>query len=183
MAESLFTSVARYGIAVYFKPRLHNDPKCAQQDQLQVIQNKMLRLLSGKKIKDRVRVERLAKDFNQMSMNQMSSYHVLLETYSIINYSLSKQIREKLLSLNPNSTHLRVPLVKEDSCRSFSFYAARLWNILPLSIRIKGMPKTGLDQKAETARLNSFKSEIKGWILGKQNKNGSIQTLPGVPFR
>ena len=46
-AEALFTSIARYGIAVYFKPRLHNDPKCGNQDQLQVIQNKMFRLLSG----------------------------------------------------------------------------------------------------------------------------------------
>ena len=49
--EALFTSVARYGIAVYFKPRLHNGPKWGNQDQLQVLQNKMFRLLSGKKVK------------------------------------------------------------------------------------------------------------------------------------
>ena len=28
IAEGIFTSVARYGIAVYFKPRLHSDPTC-----------------------------------------------------------------------------------------------------------------------------------------------------------
>ena len=152
---------------------------CVEQDKLQVIQNKMLRLLSGKKLKDKVRVEKLARDFNQMSMNQMSCYHVLVETYNIINFGSSKKIRDKLLSPNPNSSHLRVPLVKKNTCRSFSFYAARLWNILPLSIRTKAMPKSE-QVKSEKARLAWFKAEIKNWILG--NKNG-VATLPGVPFR
>ena len=63
---------------------------------------------------------------------------------------------------------------------SFSFYAARLWNILPLSIRTKAMPKSE-QVKSEKARLAWFKAEIKNWILGR-NKNG-VATLPGVPFR
>ena len=46
-----------------------DNPKCGNQDQLQVIQNKMFRLLSGKKLKDKVRVEKIAREFNLMSMN------------------------------------------------------------------------------------------------------------------
>ena len=80
IAEGIFTSVARYGIAVYFKPRLHSDPTCEDQSRLQVAQNKMFRLLAGRKPADRVKVEDLAKQFNMMSMNQMASYYVLLET-------------------------------------------------------------------------------------------------------
>ena len=84
--------------------------------------------------------------------------------------------------MKTNSSHLRVPLFRRESCRSFTFYAARLWNTLPLNIRIKGMPKSGLDQKSEITRLNSFKSDIKDWILGNQSING-VTKLPGIPFR
>ena len=177
VAQAFFTSVARYGIAVYFKPRLYNDPMCGEQDKLQVIQNKMFRLLTGTKIEDKVRVEKLAKDLNQMSMNQMSCYHILVETYNIINFETSMKIRNKLLPNNPHSTRLTVPLFKKDSCRSFSYYAAKLWNLLPLEIRSNGMPKSGLDKRAEDSRLNSFKTEIKKWILGTD------ESPPGVPFR
>ena len=102
----------------------------------------MFRLLSGKKLKDKVRFEKIAIEFNLMSMNQMACYHVLIETYNIINFGASQKIREKLLPRNPNSSHLRVPLFKKESCRSFSFYAARLWNIMPLVIRLNGMSKS-----------------------------------------
>ena len=87
------------------------------------------------------------------------------------------KIRNKLLPNNPHSTRLTVPLFKKDSCRSFSYYAAKLWNLLPLEIRSNGMPKSGLDKRAEDSRLNSFKTEIKKWILGTD------ELPPGVPFR
>ena len=110
------------------------------------------RHLLGTKIKDKIRVEELAREFKLMSMNQMSCYHTLMETYNIINFGSSKKIRDKLLPVKTNSSHLRVPLFRKESCRSFSFYAARLWNKLPLNIRIKGMPKSDLDQKSEKTR-------------------------------
>ena len=37
VAEAIFTSVARYGIAVYYKPRLHADPTCEDQTRLQIV--------------------------------------------------------------------------------------------------------------------------------------------------
>ena len=37
-------------------------------------------------------------------------------------------------------------------------------------------PKSGLDKRAEDSRLNSFKTEIKKWILGTD------ESPPGVPF-
>lgn len=59
IAEDIFTSVARYGIAVYSKPRLHTDPNTEDLAKLQVTQNKMFRLLAGKKKVDRIRLEEL----------------------------------------------------------------------------------------------------------------------------
>ena len=93
IANAIFTSVARYGIAVYSRPRMHEDPSCGELQKLQVIQNKMFRLLAGKKLQDRVKVERLGKQFGIMSINQMTCYHTLLESFNIINYGSSEKIK------------------------------------------------------------------------------------------
>ena len=174
IANAIFTSVARYGIAVYSKPRLHLDPMSEDMNKLQVLQNKMFRLLAGKKLQDKVRVEDLGKNFGLMSINQMACYHTLTETFSIINYGSSEKIQEKMLPKSDRSSNLTVPLCKKNSCRAFSFYASRLWNKLPLEIRVKAMPRQMIknNNKAELNRLGNFKKEVKKWIW-----NG------GVPFK
>ena len=64
-----------------------------------------------------------------------------------------------------------VPLFRKAACRSFSYYASRLWNSLPVNISAKARePVNGKSE--ETQKLMSFKREIKRWIL-----NG------GVPFK
>ena len=171
IAEAIFTSVARYGIAVYFKPRMHTDPSCEEQTKLQVIQNKMFRLLAGKRPADKVRVEELSRQFGMMSMNQMASYHVLLETFNIMNFGSSEKIRDKLTPASIHSRCLTVPLFRKAACRSFSYYASRLWNSLPVNISAKAREQMN-DKSEETQKLMSFKREIKRWIL-----NG------GVPFK
>ena len=166
IAEAIFTSVARYGIAVYYKPRLHSDPTCEEQTKLQVIQNKMLRLLAGKRPSEKVRIEDLLRKFNLMSMNQMASYHVLMETYNAINMGSSEKIRDKLLPTNTTSRYLTVPLFTKSSCRSFSYFASRLWNQLPLEISTKARIMEPVNDKScEVRKRTIFKREIKKWIL------------------
>ena len=174
IAGAIFTSVARYGIAVYSKPRLHSDPLREDLKRLQVIQNKMFRLLAGKKLPDKVRVENLGKKFNMMSINQMTCYHTLTETYNIINNGASEKIQKKLLPNSDTSTNLTIPLCKKTSCRGFSFYASRLWNQLPVGIRVKAMPfsKVMDNPKGEKCRQINFKKEVKNWIW-----------KGGVPFK
>ena len=174
IAGAIFTSVARYGIAVYSKPRLHSDPLREDLQRLQVIQNKMFRLLAGKKLPDKVRVENLGKKFNMMSINQMTCYHTLTETFNIINNGASEKIQKKLLPNSDTSTNLTIPLCKKTSCRGFSFYASRLWNQLPVGIRVKAMPfsKVMDNPKGEKCRQNNFKKEVKNWIW-----------KGGVPFK
>ena len=174
IAGAIFTSVARYGIAVYSKPRLHSDPMSEDTHKLQVIQNKMFRLLTGKTLLDKERVEDLGKKLAMMSINQMTCYHILTETFNIINYGASEKIQTKLLPRSSTSSSLTVPLCKKSSCRSFSFYASRLWNTLPIGIRSRAMPGHLIknNPKAELNRLNNFKKEIKKWIWSG-----------GVPFK
>ena len=156
-------SVARYGIAVYLKPRLHGDPLSENSKKIQTCQNKMLRLLARKTISDKISCESLAKQFGFMSINQLTCYHYLVECYNVINFGSSEKLKKKLLPKNPNSKSLTIPLVKKNSCRGFSFHASRLWNKLPVKIRINAM-KCG-EKSNQKTRLDSFKKEIKAWIM------------------
>ena len=170
IAEAIFTSVARYGIAVYSKPRLHSDPTVEDLKKLQVTQNKMFRLLDGKSKKDRVKVEKIATKFSLMSINQMTCYHYLMETYKIIHFGASDKLRNKLVPNSKLSKNLHVPLVKKTSCRGFTYYAARLWNSLPPTTKMREKPHQNV--QVDRKRLNAFKTEIKNWIL-----------KGGVPFK
>ena len=138
-----------------------------------MIQNKMFRLLAGKSLLDKVRVEDLGRKFKVMSINQMACYHTLTETFNIINYGASEKIQSKLLPKSETSTNLTVPLFKKSSCRGFSYFASRLWNQLPVGIRVKAMPAAFVenDAKGEKIRQVNFKKEVKKWIWNK-----------GVPF-
>ena len=165
IANAIFTSVPRYGIAVYSRARLHGDPSCGELQRLQIIQNKMFRLLAGKKLQDKVRVESLGKQFGIMSINQMTCYHTLLESFNIVNYGSSEKIQAKLLPKSDTSVNLTVPLCRKTSCRGFSFWAARLWNSMPNRIKATAMPSfRQRDAKRERNRLNNFKKEVKKWI-------------------
>ena len=86
IAESIFNAKLRYGIAVYFKPRLkEGDESCTIQDPLQVLQNDMLRELFGHKRADRVNMEQLRKNKDMLSVNQLACYHILIETFNTVN--------------------------------------------------------------------------------------------------
>ena len=98
-----------------------------------------------------------------MSINQMTCYHTLTETFNIINYGASEKIHKKLLPKSYTSSNLTVPLCRKVTCRSFSYYASRLWNKLPVTIRASAMPASLIknNPKAEQNRLKTFKKEVK----------------------
>ena len=177
VAEAIFVSIIRYGIAVYLKPRLHEDPKNEDSKKMQKFQNKMFRLLGRKTVNDKVSSESLAIKFGFMSVNQLTTYHYLMETYNIINHGSSEKLQVKLMPKSANSKSLTVPLVKKSSCRGFGYYAARLWNKLPAKIRISAMNVK--DKANQKSRLLSFKKAVKSWILGDTKKG----LKSGVPFQ
>ena len=60
IAEAIFVSKIRYGIPVYYRPRLNEeDPSCTHQEAIQVLHNDMLRMIAGYERRDRINMKEL----------------------------------------------------------------------------------------------------------------------------
>ena len=129
---------------------------------LQVLHNKMLRIISGKRQSDKVNMQSLRSENKMMSVNQMTCYHILIETFNIIHFGSSNNIKNNLIPKFERTRQgkLIVPLVKKSSCQGFSYYAAKLWNKLPTEIKSLGVNNKPVDSKD----LKGFKRNIKKWI-------------------
>ena len=103
-------------------------------------------------------MKKLREKWKMMSVNQLSVYHTLIETYNIIEKSSSEKIRTKIVSAQEKAYHLRsganrdlrVPAKPRLNCQGFSYCATKLYNKLPTEIR--------------NANENFFKSSVKAWI-------------------
>jgi hypothetical protein len=160
IADGIFNSLIRYGIALYCKPKLKaTDNSNAVLDELQVIHNDMQRIILGYKWKDQIKRERIWEETGMMTVNHMMSYHILMETYNIVRCGASETINE-VLRESERSTHVttriqtRGDLFVPDNCdkwNGFSYYGAKLWNQLPVSLR-------------ESKTDMSFKTGVKEWL-------------------
>ena len=102
IADAIFNSVIRYGIAVYLVPTYEKEDLKARKlssetNSLQIIQNNMLRIIHGLRISDRVNMLELRTKIKMMSVNQMAIYHRIIEVFSIIYNSSSEQIHNKYI--------------------------------------------------------------------------------------
>ena len=84
IAEAIFNSLLRYGVAVFLKPiydkedlNMEKTPKNTAT--LQTLQNNMLRVIFGFKLQNRVNMKNLRVEIKMMSVNQISVYHTLLQ--------------------------------------------------------------------------------------------------------
>ena len=164
VAEAIFNTSIRYGIAVYLKPRLKDQntgsyTQCALAQTLQVLQNDMIRLICGLKRSDHVNMKKKRQQLKMLSVNQMCTYHVLLETNNIIKNNASEQIKRKLTKYETKHTlrsnnrgDLAVPKKPKKTCMRFSYYSPKLWNLVPLNIRNLEKP-------------SAFKDELKRWVV------------------
>ena len=164
VAEAIFNSKIRYGIAVYLKPTFEEEEiKSGHQyqatKQLQALQNEMLRTICGFRKKDKKNVQKLREKWLMMSVNQMSVYHTIIEAYNVIHKGSSETIREKMVNQGQECAYnlrsrangvMLVPAKTRMSCQGFSYYAAKLYNKLPMNFR--------------TANAASFKTLVKNWI-------------------
>ena len=97
VAEAIFNSKLRYAISVYLKPRLtEEDEQSKDLQRLQVLQNDMIRLINGKRRSQHTNMKELRAEMKMMSVNQMTVYHALLETFNIKNHGSVESIRQKL---------------------------------------------------------------------------------------
>ena len=88
IADAIFNSVIRYGIAVYLVPMYEKEDLKARKlssetYDLQVLQNNMLRLIHGLRISNRVNMLELRTEIKIMSVNQMSIYHTIMEVQGV----------------------------------------------------------------------------------------------------
>ena len=80
MAESLYISKLRYGAQLLGKIRWSNeDTNTADLKSIQITFNKLARLVSNIKIKDRIENKTMLKNLGWLSFNQMNAQIKLLE--------------------------------------------------------------------------------------------------------
>ena len=166
IAEAIFNSVIRYGIAVYLVPTYDKEDLKARKlsseaNTLQVMQNNMLRMIHGKRISDRVNMQDLRSRIKMMSVNQMNIYHTVMEVFNIIHYSSSDLLKEKYSHHNRHSHRknannlVKVPEQPQRKyCTGFTYCGAKIYNSLPNNI-------------LETQDRTTFKKLVKIWIWEK----------------
>ena len=148
VAEAIFNSTIRYGIAIYLIPIFHKeDLKMKKQSKnaaaLLNLQNKMIRVILGLSKKDHINMQYIREKIGMMSINQMAVYHTLLEAINIVRNSASNQIQAKWLSDQEKNYDLRskakndliVPEKPRTRCIGFTYNSAKLFNMLPNSIK------------------------------------------------
>ena len=166
IAEAIFNSTIRYGIAIYLNPifdeeelKMKKLPKHTKT--LQILQNNMIRIILGLKKQNHTNLRVVREEIKMMSVNQMAVYHTLLEGFNILRNSASEQIQlkwtdmsEKMYTLRNNTKNdLKVPIRPKSNCIGFTYTFAKMFNVLPKTLR-------------ESTNQN-FKSEIKTWIWEK----------------
>ena len=79
---SIFTSKVRYGLQLLGKIRWSDqDSKQGDLQEIQALHNKMLRLLNGSTIEDKVSTKSLLANLNLLSVNQMNAQIKIAEAW------------------------------------------------------------------------------------------------------
>ena len=164
VVHSLWTSKLRYGLQLYTSVQLNSEEtKSSTMKSLQLTQNRLLRMLNGTRVAEKVSIKTMLNKFELLSVNQLSAQIKLTEVWKSINVG---KCPLKLEPYNPNQNqsemnhNLRPKQSKmfNDTARlklsksSFNTDAARILNAAPIEIK-----------KANT--LNSAKSAIKSYCL------------------
>ena len=109
--------------------------------------------------KKHINMQHLREKMGILSVNQLACYHILLETFNILNKNSSPQIEHKIKPKSNNYIHTRSSERKDlnvinkpkKNCIGFTYISAKLWNMLPVQIRDLKSP-------------DPFKAAIKSWI-------------------
>ena len=147
IAEAIFNSLLRYGVAVFLKPvydkedlKMKKLPK--DTTTLQTLQNSMLRVIFGLRLKNHINMKNVREEIKMMSVNQISVYHTLLEAYNVMRHLSSEQIHmkwkiiEKKYALRSiTKKDLNVPEKPKLKCLGFTYNGAKLFNMLPCRMR------------------------------------------------
>ena len=86
IATAIVSSKIRYGLGIYGTVRTNNrDPHDNHQKDLQIVLNKAMRLVTGKKLSDRVSINDLCTESGMLSVNRMSAIDKISLTWNSLN--------------------------------------------------------------------------------------------------
>jgi hypothetical protein len=140
VADGLWTSKLRYGLAIFGGLRMtEHDPKYKMGTELQIAQNKLLRLLTGSRLSDKKSVSSMLGQLGLSSVNQMTAEARLLETWKATHLTgapLADILVKKLPGSSSTTRSIsNSDLVTQGASRSFGNLASKLWNKADPEIR------------------------------------------------
>jgi len=159
IAEGLVMSKLRYCIATYgveFVRVNENDPTHNLLDRLQLIQNTVLRIITGHRRSEHVRISDMLKKTGLLSVNQMIAYSCLMEAWKAktFNVPILKSVfdRERkdsrILRSDTNN------IVTYKSNEAFARNSSKLWNLA--STRFKNTNLTIVAKNEAKKLVNSL---------------------------
>lgn len=163
IAEAIFNSKIRYGIAAYLIPIFEREEVKTEKlsphaKELQVVQNSMVRVILGLNRANHVNMKEQRKKIKMLSVNQMAVYHTVMEAYNITNKNASDQLQKKLnmhegkhSERSAANNDLYVPEKPRKKCRGFSYIGPKLYNMVPKNVK-------------DAKTTDDFKNKLKEWI-------------------
>ena len=144
IVHSLWVSKLRYGLQLCTKVRTsESEISGGNMKALQITQNKLLRVLNGTRIKDKISIRSMLTKFELLSVNQLAAKIKLIEVWKTINranYPLILESYSQSEILPSHDLRAQSNRIYNDTCRlrksesSFHKDAARLWNLAPMNI-------------------------------------------------
>ena len=138
VAEGIFMSKLRYGLSVYWPIRFKNDdPHPSAVQGIKVVFNRLLRILCGTVMEDKVSVAKMLRRLDWLSINQVAAEVRLLEVWKALNLNNSlTEMFEKVQGTTRAANHNRIKVGSNNKIResSFLYPSVKLWNMAPLSV-------------------------------------------------
>ena len=143
VANSIFMSKVRYGLQLLGKVRWsEQDPKQGDLQAIQKAQNKVLRLLNGSRLLDKINTKTLLKKVEMLSVNQINAQIKITEVWKAIHdpshpLKIEKVNHDSQLCVTRSVTQGDLKeFGKTDMVQSsFLSDASKAWNACPLEIK------------------------------------------------
>ena len=159
ISDGLFSSKIRYGLQLLGCVRWRDsDPSNKDLEAIQKCQNKLLRVLNGTRISDKVSTISMLVKFKTLSVNQMNAQVKLNEMWKTIHiekYPIKTvQITTNAVNMNTRARSAGLLFMPKVTClseRTFINDAIHIWNQVPNEIK-------------ECTTLHSAKKAIKSFV-------------------
>ena len=142
IADSLYTSKLRYGLALYGKIRWsEEESKMQELKDIQKNQNKLLRHLNNTKVSDKISTKSILEKFNMMSVNQLNASIKLCDMWKAVNVEDYPTKVNKITPLNNAAMTRASTNGKLKECGKTALSQATLindatkaWNLAPKEV-------------------------------------------------